>query len=72
MSAEHARERISRSARDAAERAEAAQASAETARYERLEQRVRRTINALFWVLATLWLAALAVILGWEWLHWHR
>jgi fatty acid desaturase len=63
-------QRVSRSAQDAAEMAQAAQASAESARYERLEQRVRRTINALFWTLATLWLAGLAVILGWQWGHW--
>lgn len=71
MSAEHASERISRLAQEAAERAEAAQASAESARFERLEQRVRRTINALFWVLATLWLGALAVVAVWEFTQWH-
>jgi len=65
-------QRVSRSAQDAAEQAQAAQASAESARFERLEQRVRRTIHALFWILATLWLIGLAVILGWEWLHWPR
>lgn len=63
-------ERVSRKQQDAAEAAAAAQASAETARYERLEQRVRRVVNAMFWLLATLWLAALAVI--WEFTQWHR
>jgi fatty acid desaturase len=70
LSAVHSR--ISRKEQDAAERAAAAQASAESARYERLEQRVRRTVNTLFWLMATLWMAGLAVILGWEWLQWHR
>jgi fatty acid desaturase len=64
--------RISRKDHEAAEAAAAAQASAETARYERLEQRVRRTINTMFWIAATLWIAGLGVIVGWEWLQWHR
>jgi fatty acid desaturase len=65
-------QRVSRSAQDAAEQAQAAQASAESARFERLEQRVRRVINTMFWIVGALWLAGLAVILGWEWLHWPR
>lgn len=72
MSANPAHERISRRARDAADLAQAAQAAAESARYERLEQRVRRTINAMFWILASLWTAALAVIAVWEFTRWHR
>jgi hypothetical protein len=56
------RERISRRARDAAEMAEAAQAAAESARFNRLEQRVRRAVNGLFWMLATLWMAGLGLI----------
>lgn len=70
MSAVHSR--ISRKQQDAAEAAASAQASAETARYERLEQRVRRTVNAMFWIAAVLWMAGLAVIVSWEWLQWHR
>jgi fatty acid desaturase len=65
-------ERVSRKQQDAAEMAAAAQASAESARYGRLEQRVRRIINGLFMVMATLWLIGLAVIVGWGWLQWHR
>lgn len=72
MSADPERERISRRARDAAEMAEAAQAAARTARFERLEQRVRRVVNALFWVLATLWTSALVVVAVWEFTRWHR
>lgn len=70
MSAVHTR--TSRREQEAAEMAAAAQAAAETARYERLEQRVRRTINMLFWIAATLWLAGLAVIVVWEFTQWHR
>jgi cell division septal protein FtsQ len=63
-------ERGNRSA--AAEMAEAAQAAATSSRFERLEQRARRIINGLFWLLATLWLGALAVIAVWEFMQWHR
>lgn len=70
MSAVHSR--ISRKEQEAAEMAAAAQASAESARYERLEQRVRRTVHGLFWAVAVLWLAGLAVIMVWEFTQWHR
>jgi cell division septal protein FtsQ len=65
-------ERVSRQQQDAADMAAAAQASAETSRFERLEQRVRRIIHGLFMVMATLWLAGLAVIMVWEFTQWHR
>jgi hypothetical protein len=60
-------QRLSRREQDAADRAAAAQASAETARYARLEQRVRRTVNALFWVIGGLWMAGIAVIAAVKW-----
>lgn len=60
--------RVNRTAQDAADRAEAAQAAAETARYERMEGRIRRTIHALFLVMASLWLTGVATILLWR--HW--
>lgn len=58
--------RVSRAAQHAAEVAASAQERARLGRIERLEQRVQRTINLLFSILALCWLLGLAVILFWS------